>query len=92
MSTDAQKLYELLCEKAEANAESPGKVSVGVGDETTYRSLLRSLYRINAEMRALFGTQSVCSDFDADTGRASFWLGKPRRKHLTFTILDDSDA
>jgi hypothetical protein len=92
MSTDAQKLYEILCEKAEANADAPGKVAVRVGNETTYRSLLRSLYRINADMRALFGAQSVCSDFDAETGRAQFWLGKPRRKHITFTLLDDSDA
>lgn len=75
----------------EGSAEVPVRVAVS---KEQYASLRVSLSRIHRTMKASDLTQeSLCARFDAETGHASFWIGRRRVSGvLSFTLLTDEDG
>lgn len=69
------------------------RVTLRLEDRGAYNSLRVALSKKHQHAKLLLEltTDSLCADFDAATGIATFFLGEPRRARTraTFTILSE---
>lgn len=80
------ELYERLTEPIGK------KITVRTGDKKIADSIRVALIRKNSLYKDLdMVAESVCMDFDAASGTATYWLGLPRKKRgASWEIVEDS--